>query len=101
MTYGSIAASAAVSLLIGATAKGALVMVSVAMIRQRLRRASAAVRHAIGAAGMAALLALPLLIVVLPRWDAPILPANLSRNATALLAGVASRACAPSLREIA
>jgi beta-lactamase regulating signal transducer with metallopeptidase domain len=49
-----------------------------------MRRAAAATRHLVWSAAVVAVLALPVLSAVVPRWTAPVVPAALARAAAAL-----------------
>ncbi|GLC25620.1 M56 family metallopeptidase [Roseisolibacter agri] len=49
-----------------------------------MRRAAAATRHLVWSAAVVAVLALPVLTALVPRWSAPVVPAALARAAAAL-----------------
>lgn len=63
-------AAAGATLLLDAAIKGVLVLVAVGVVVLAMRRASAAMRHLVWTAGLLSLLVLPLLSVVVPRWEA-------------------------------
>ena len=54
--------------------RAALVMALAGLAAWLMRRASAELRHAVWKAGLLAVLLLPLVVLVLPRWELPILP---------------------------
>src|SRR5262245_30733359 len=62
------------SLLIALSVKGALILVTAAIVAFFLRRAAAASRHLVWGMGLASLLALPLLSAALPTWQWPVVP---------------------------
>ena len=62
------------SMVLMVAGKGALVSLAALGLASALRRASAASRHLVLALAAAGLLVLPLMTVVLPAWDVPVLP---------------------------
>jgi beta-lactamase regulating signal transducer with metallopeptidase domain/Flp pilus assembly protein TadD len=65
--------------------KATLLLLATALVLRVLTRASAASRHVVALLGLAAALAVPVLGLVMPRWEIPLLPAGLS--ATPVAAG--------------
>lgn len=62
------------ALLLALSVKGALILVTAAIITFFLRRAAAASRHLVWGMALASLLALPLLSAALPAWQWPVVP---------------------------
>ncbi len=71
---GATHAAAWSALLLEATVKGTLLLVLALLAMRPLQRASAAVRHWIWTLAAAAVVALPLLSVLLPVWRVPLFP---------------------------
>jgi hypothetical protein len=67
-------------------AKATLVLLVTAAAAALLGRASAAARHMVWCVGVAGVLALPVLAVLLPAWEVPLLPPVHSASAAAPLA---------------
>ncbi len=63
------------ALLLAVALKGTLIFLAAFFIVGLLRRASAATRHAVWTLALAAALILPVLFLVLPGWQVPVLPA--------------------------
>src|SRR5690349_10026220 len=61
-----------------------------------LRRSGAAARHLAATAGLLGALALPLLTLVLPRLDLPVLPSVFSTKVPAISSGVEAKQLAPA-----
>ncbi len=68
--------SAGWEFLLNVAAKGAVVLGAAFLLSLALRRASASTRHLLWTAALASLLLLPVLAMVLPQWDAPVLPVS-------------------------
>ncbi len=66
----------AAALLLSLALKGALVLSLAFVVVALMRRASAAARHAVWTAALAAALVLPVLAVAVPGWQVPLLPAQ-------------------------
>lgn len=64
------------ALLVAVAVKGTLIFLLAFFVVGLLRRASAATRHAVWTLALAAALVLPVLFVVLPGWQVPVLPAS-------------------------
>ncbi len=62
------------ALLLAVAVKGSVLFLLAFLVAGLLRRASAATRHAVWAAALAAALVLPVLFAVLPGWQVPVLP---------------------------
>jgi beta-lactamase regulating signal transducer with metallopeptidase domain len=78
------------------TLKATLVLLAAHLVtRWGMRRAAAATRHLVWSAAVAAVLALPVLAAVAPRWTAPALP-DLAARAAAGLAAAGPAAAAPA-----
>ncbi len=71
---GPVHAGTWVALLLEAAAKGTVLLIVVALAMRLLRRSTAAARHWILTCSAAAVLALPILSVLLPVWPLPIFP---------------------------
>ena len=61
--------------LLDATLKGTALLLLSGMMALALRRASAAARHLVWSLGLGALLALPILALMLPAWNLPVISA--------------------------
>src|SRR5437762_7960687 len=61
-----------------------------------LRRSGAAARHMAATAGLLGALALPLLTLVLPRFDLPVLPSVFSTKVRAISSGAEGKPLAPA-----
>lgn len=72
MTGVTLDPAAVGDLLIRAGGKGVLLLAAVGVLALALRRASAAARHLVWFLGVGALLALPVLEVVVPSWSVPL-----------------------------
>ncbi len=69
------------ALLLAVALKGTLLFLIAFVAAGVLRRASAATRHAVFAAALAAALVLPALFAVLPGWQVPVLPGRAAASA--------------------
>jgi beta-lactamase regulating signal transducer with metallopeptidase domain len=74
------APAARAQLLVEVALKGALILFAAGILSLLLRRAAAATRHLVWTAALGSVLALPLLSLLLPGWQAPLLPALMTEQ---------------------
>jgi predicted membrane protein len=89
-------AAALVPPLADAALKGALVLAGAyALTRWGMRHAAAATRHLVWTAAVGAVLALPVLALVAPRWTLSVVPAVAAERAGRVLAAAGPAAAPP------
>lgn len=89
-------AAHALPLVLAVALKGAVVLAVGLAIEALMRRGSAAARHAVLATALAAVVALPLLVVALPSWRVAVLPAAAPPAEAVLPSGAAVVATQPA-----
>jgi hypothetical protein len=68
------------TILLDASVKGVIVLTVAGVLSVALRRASAAARHLVWSLALVSLIGLPTLSAVLPSWQVPILPRQVSQT---------------------
>lgn len=72
----------ALAVLVDMAVKGIVILALATMVAAALRRSSAATRHLVWALALIGLLLLPMLALVMPKWQLPILPPVASSSAS-------------------